>query len=272
MFFSNFQRCTLLLLIALTTTFSQQVNDPNNMVTNGGFDAGEQDVVYKLIHGAAGGFTIVDGQLVCEAKSGIIYDCQLWKMPLNIENGKTYFISFDAKADADREFEFSIERVGGGYTHYGDAAGTGAKANLTTTMQTFTRTFTMASPTDAGARLTVSIGGKVSTVTFDNFIIIDKSKITAIRANSMNAAVAGNSLRIDTDLTGLSFHVSNPAHFGFRIYSPSGRVVANSAGFSPRYASQSHIDYRSLGVASGMYVAHVFDGAQRYSTSFFVIP
>jgi hypothetical protein len=271
MFFSNFSRSFIILLIASVAVFSQPGN-PADLITNGGFNDGEQDVIYKLIHGAQGGSKIVDGQLVCEAKTGGIYDCQIWKMPLNIENGVTYVVSFDAKADAARSFEFSVEKVGGGYTHYADDPATGAKANLTTTMQTFTRTFKMNAPTDNGARLTVSIGGIASTVTFDNFSIIDKTKMTAIQPQFLIPVKSGISQTIEADSRGISFHISNPAHFQFRICSPSGRLVAGSNSVNSGSASRYRIEFPSLGVSSGTYIVQAVDGKERYSKILSVMP
>jgi hypothetical protein len=261
----------LFLLIALTTAFSQQVSDPNNLFTDGGFNTAQSDIVYKPItsHGAGGTSKIVDGQLVCEItiQKGL-YDNQIWRTDLTIEKGVTYFLSFDAKADKERTFQFSIESQ----TNYKAYAGPNPIEKLTTTMQTFTRTFTMNDATDSKVRLSVSIGETISTVTVDNFILIDKSKITAICPRIANRTESANSLRIVTDLTGLSFRISNPANCGFRIFSPSGRVVANSASLNQGSASQYRIDYRSLGISAGTYVAQVFDGNQQYSQIVAVMP
>jgi hypothetical protein len=284
MVFTKFSRCAIVLASLSTLAFSASpslVTDPNNLVTNGGFDAGkEMDVVYKPItsHGAQGTGSIVDGQLVCTVVSnGNIYDHQIWRQGMTLQSGVTYFMSFDAKADAARGFEFAIDHYGHddgtGYAHYSDDPTTGAKGNLTTTMQTFSRKFTMPAKTDPLGRFVISIGGVNSTVTFDNFILIDTTKMpTAIRHQAESRTEAKNSLKIGTDPQGLSFCFSNLAQCGYQIYLLSGKLVASSSFSNQSSKSQYHIDYQSLGIPAGKYVAQAIDGNQRYSKIFSVVP
>jgi hypothetical protein len=285
MIFTKFSRCAIVLASFSTLTFSQLalVTDPNNLVTNGGFDPGkEQDVVFKPItsHGAQGSSSIVDGQLVCVVVADAdLYNHQIWRPNFALQSGVTYFMSFDAKANIERKFEFAIDHYGHddgtGYAHYSDDPTTGAKGTLTTTMQTFSRTFTMPAKNDPLGRFVISIGAISSTVTFDNFILIDTTKIPKTAAffpQIVSLAEAGNSLKIGTDPRGITFHFSNAAHCGYQIYQPSGKLVAGSALSNQGSASQYRIDYQSLGIASGKYVAQAIDGNQRYSKIFSVMP
>jgi hypothetical protein len=277
MFYTNFLRCVIVVISFSTLAFPQLYKDPNNLIKNGGFDEGATGWKSMISHNATGKSSVVDGQMTCTAlTNGIVankefYDNQLIQENLTIVNGVTYFVSMDVKADVDREFQFGIENQNDeGQTQYGTVEGINPRQKLTTTMQTFTRTFTMTKPTATQVRLSISFGLTVpSTVTFDNMCIIDKSKMTAIR--SAIRAESGN-LRIASDSRGLSFRISDPAHFGFQIYSASGKVVANSAFVNLGSSSHYRLDYRSLGISSGSYIARTVDGDQQYSTIFSILP
>jgi hypothetical protein len=274
----NLSRCALVVSSVAAIAFSQAVKDPNNLITDGGFNTDKPDIIYMVNHGAAGGpGKVVDGEFVCPViPTGNIYDNQITRNDIKYENGVTYFMSFDAKADIARPFEFCADHYGhddgGQYPHYSDDPVTGAKANLTTTMQTFTRTFTMTAATDTKGRFILSIGATASTVTVDNFILIDKSKITAIRPQIVSPTEARNAVRIVADARGIAFRFTDVTHCGYQIYSLSGKLVAGSGSINQGSDAHYRVDYRSMGIAAGKYVAQALDGNQRYSTIVSVMP
>jgi hypothetical protein len=276
MFFLNISRYALV-VASLSALAVSQVSDPNNLIQNGDFAGGATSWTVQGVHGAGCTGKVVDGAMVCEVAGnpGGEYDCQLLQQALTIVKGVTYIITYDIKAAAPRgQMQSAIELQVKPHTQFACGTDPNPKDNpqhdLTTTMQTFSREFTMMAETNTTLRLCFSFGGVLSTLTFDNISIIDKSKITAVRPRLAQSTEGTNALRVIADPTGLSFNVSDPTHFGFRIFSPSGRVVASSN--SSNYVAAYHIDYRSLGISSGTYVAQAFDGTQQYSTIFSVIP
>jgi hypothetical protein len=264
-------------------TFLKAAPNPNELITNGNFTNGETGWEYWNHHDGAGKATIVDGQLVYEVTK--LGTSSYWDVQVNsnvnnfftLTNGTTYFLTFDAKCKTvidDTMLLFAIEagELGAG-GHRGETAydpNGVIPVKLTTTMQTFTSTFTMAKPTTKTARLTFNVGGTLNTITFDNISLMDKSKITAVRPIAMNPGLS--ELSIDADSRGVTFNIADPANFQFRIYSPTGRIVAGSSSLSQSYSSQYRIDYRTLGISSGMYVAQALSGNQRYSKTLSVMP
>jgi hypothetical protein len=258
--------------------FSLSPDDPNNLIKNGGFDKDTVDTwVIYCHHGAAGNGGVVNGELVFHVTTaGAYYDAQAFTTAKNwasLENGKEYFLSFDAKSDVARTLIFAVED-GVNYNPAEYNANGGAKnpINITTTMQTFTSTFTMEKPSATNARIVFNSGASVSTLTFDNVVLIEKSKIVAIRPQLTINAESNIPSWIDADSKGLCFHSADPANFGYRIYSLSGKQVVNSGTFSQGSAARYRIDFRSLGISSGRYVAQAVEGNQIYSKIFSVMP
>jgi hypothetical protein len=274
MFLANFSRCVIVLASAATFSFSQSASDPNNILKNGTFDTDLTGWVYQPIHNTTGKGSVVDGQMVCEITTGgqFFYDVQFLQNDVTITKDVTYFLSFDAKAAANRTIVVNVESMGHGEQQYlKDVDGKNSTCNLTTTMQTFTFTFTMTAPTNSAIRLNFNVGLYTQTVYLDNILLVDKSKMTAVRPQSDFRAESGNS-RISADSRGLSFSVSDPAHFGYQIYSASGRLVADYASLNQGSAAQYRINYQSLGITPGMYIVRAIDGNQRYSKIVSMMP
>jgi hypothetical protein len=272
MAFVNLSRYVVIMISVSALVFSAPASNPNDLIANGTFDDGLTDWDWEPIHGAKATATVVDGQLVCDVTAlagSIFWEVQMRQLKLNIEKGVTYVFSFDAKAEPERSLIFGLER-NDGHLAYDPDAGEAHPAKLTSTMQTFTSTFTMVEATDATARLTFSMGEKVSKITIDNVSLIDKTKITAIHPNYLVPVGSSLSRMIEADSRGISFRVSDPAHFQFQICSPSGRLVAGSNSFGN--ASRYRIEFPSLGISSGTYVVQAVDGKERYSRTLFVMP
>jgi hypothetical protein len=166
----------------VTAVFPATAAAPKNLIANGGFDDGMTGWNFCAIHGATGKSSIVEGQLVCEIiNPGGAYDIQLFQKDLTIEKGVTYVIFYDIKSNVARTLQSAVELQVGPYTQYACGAPVdfdcNPQHNVTTTMQTFTREFTMAAETITQIRLNFNFGGVASTVTFDNISIVDKASI-----------------------------------------------------------------------------------------------
>lgn len=95
---------------------------------------------------------------------GATYAVQLIQKPIPIEMGKSYKISVDARASANRNIEVKTSQGGeGGWTDYG-------KGNMavTTETKTYSYTFRMLSNTHHTARLEINLGGSTGSVWIDN--------------------------------------------------------------------------------------------------------
>jgi hypothetical protein len=273
MFSANLQRSVIVIASFAVFAFLQAATNPADLITNGGFDDGLTGWDWVPSHNVAkANGTAVNGQLVCEViNTGVFWEIQLRQLNLPIEKGVTYVLMFDAKSEPERTMIFGVER-NDGHLSYDPNAGGQNPVKLTGTMQTFKSTFTMVEATDNKARLSFSFGEMISTITFDNISLIDSTKITAVRPQRANLIETGYSQKIAADQRGISFRFADVSHCGFQIYSLSGKVIVGSGSLNQGSASQYRVDYRSLGIASGKYVAQALDGDQRYSRIFAVMP
>jgi hypothetical protein len=285
MFFSNVARSVLVLISVSTLVFSQLYKDPNNLIKNGGFEDGATGWKDEINHGAAGSSSVVNGQMVCKVTTiGIkafeglpvgVYDNQILQQNLTLTTGATYFVSMDVMADVAMDYQFAFESQNDeAGTQYALVDGKNPRHTLSSTMQTFTRVFKMTKPTSNQIRISISFGGTLATVTIDNVCCIDSTKvpIVGIRPQIVSPTEARNAMRIAADPRGISFLFSDAVHHGYQIYSLSGKVIANSTTFNQGSTSQYRIDYRSLGLASGKYVAQAIDGNQQFSQIVSVMP
>jgi hypothetical protein len=284
--FLNFQRSMSILTSVAAVSFLQAAPNPDNLIKNGTFDKDFAGWIYSPTHGSAPKGSVVDGRMVCEITklgNGVqvngqtvrTYDVQFYQIDLSLQQGKTYILSFEAKSDSlDRALQIAVENQGnpGQLQYCVDAAGKNYIEKLTTTMQTFIKIFKMTKSTDNAVRLNFNFGDATPTVYFDNIILIDSTKATALRPRWTSIAESRNSPWIAADSRGLSFSFSDPVNCGFKIYSLSGKVVASTGSFSQGSAVQYRVDYRSLGIPSGRYVAQAFNGHQRSSKIFSVMP
>ena len=94
-----------------------------------------------------------------------MWHVQLSQLGLSIEQGKTYELTFDAKVvEAARNIYAIVEENGGDYTAYNS----NYDVSLSTSMQTYTLTFTMTESTDNNAALCFGMGINYYDVIIDN--------------------------------------------------------------------------------------------------------
>ncbi len=98
------------------------------------------------------------------------WDAGIINGPVNIELTRSYTLTFRAKAEADRTVDVKVGQPAAPFTSY-----LFETVNLTTVMQTFTYTFTMANPSDPNATLDFLIGGNASSIYFDYVSLEDNN-------------------------------------------------------------------------------------------------
>ncbi|OPH46570.1 hypothetical protein BC351_13815 [Paenibacillus ferrarius] len=99
-----------------------------------------------------------------------LYSIQLTQMPLMLEQGKAYKVTYDAKADAPRSIMSKVSQYQGSWTPYsGEVTG-----QLTDQWQTYEYSFNMKSKTDNNTRFEFNLG-KTSTanVYFTNVRVVE---------------------------------------------------------------------------------------------------
>lgn len=156
----------------------QVLPDPGNPTSpaNGDFSAGMNNWATSAWGGGIGSSAVTGGELHTTISSG---GPDTWNVQvnytggINLEAGRTYRLSFDARADAPRGIEAYVaegsDRDGDGY---GSIYTQSMDYSLGTTMQTFHRDFAM-TETDRAADLRFMLGGSTTGVYLDNVTVTD---------------------------------------------------------------------------------------------------
>lgn len=137
--------------------FAQQTTTPptSNKLVNGDFSNGANSWNLGVYGGSASG-SVAGGEYVTTIKKA---GTQAWHVQFTqggiaLEQGKTYTLSFKARAASNRTVEANIGMSASPYASYMG----GFQVALTTTARTFTKTFTMTQPTTASARVEFNSG------------------------------------------------------------------------------------------------------------------
>jgi len=110
-------------------------------------------------------FNVINDELVVDISSGgeNEWDIQLVQGGLAIERDFEYTVSFDARAEANRNIVVSVGEDGGDYTFYG-----GNTFSLSTEMTRYEFNFIMGEDSDINARLQFNMGKDINDIYIDN--------------------------------------------------------------------------------------------------------
>lgn len=158
----------------VTATFELTPQGPpqgtgSNLVRNGDFTSGSTNWSLAVNCGAATGTAEAGAYVVRVSDAGSAGYClQFRQTGMNLEAGKTYQFSFDAKAESPRSVIGYVGQDGSPYTNYLLGTTGDWSVSATTTSQTFTKSFTMTSADPTG-RVDINLGGAgTGAVTLDN--------------------------------------------------------------------------------------------------------
>jgi hypothetical protein len=140
----------------------------SELIKNGDFAHGDTSWELKMHSDGAATGSVINGEYVIAIDGGSAdWVIQFRQHALTIEKGKTYDISYDAYAMANRTFKSYISA---GYEPYANFSPK-QSPDLTTAKKRFTSRFTMQSPTDATARMLFDLGTSNIAVVLDNISI-----------------------------------------------------------------------------------------------------
>lgn len=105
------------------------------------------------------------------------YSIQLTQMPLMLEKGKAYKVTFDAKADAARPLMSKLTEFGGGWTAYSKEQ----NFQLTPDWQSFEYTFNMDQATDNNVRFEFNLGLNDIAAYFANVRVVETAPLPVVR-------------------------------------------------------------------------------------------
>lgn len=140
-----------------------------NLVRGGDFSSGAADWSLSVNCGAATGAVESGAYVVRVTDAGSAGYClQLRQTGMNLEAGKTYVFSFDAKTESPRSVIGYVGQDGSPYTNYLLGTTGDWSVSATTTSQTFSKSFTMTA-SDPTGRIDINLGGAgTGAVTLDN--------------------------------------------------------------------------------------------------------
>lgn len=213
-----------------STAVNIKVGDPVvNMVSNGEFDNGTTDWTLQLNNSTTGTMTVAtDANMsgtnslrICPTSAGDAdWNVQV-SQTVGIESGKTYEISYLAKADAARTITTAIQEAADPYTIY-----LGEQVNLTTTSQLFTHTYT-ATNTDATALIKFFLGANTACVNIDNVVMKDASFTTGL-GESEEAALSQVAIYPNPFHSELTIEAKGS--FSYSIMNQLGQVIGTGKG------------------------------------------
>lgn len=197
-------------------------NPLTNLVANGEFDSSTDNWTLQLNNSTTGTMTVAtDANMsgtnalrICPTSAGNAdWNVQV-SQPIGIQLGKSYTISYSAKADATRPMTTIVQQGGGRYKTY-----LGAPVSLTTISQPFTHTF-VSDTTDASALIKFFVGNNTTCVTIDN-VVVNSLTVTGIET----IGAIAEPVLVYPNPFGSNLTVVAKGRFTFQIINQLGQVV-----------------------------------------------
>jgi Carbohydrate binding domain/Cellulase (glycosyl hydrolase family 5)/Divergent InlB B-repeat domain len=238
------------------------------LVTNGDFSKGMTGWEFAAFTPAVGTGVVEDGEFIATmtTKGTEGWYGQFKTVTLDISKGKSYIVSFKAKADEPFNLSTNIGLNADPWTTYSGYQ----KFDLSTEMKTYTYEFTMGEVDDRKARMVFDLGLLSGKIYFDDISVkpIDngspvKRMVVSQTAKTMNVRLVGNGV--------IAVTIPRVAIGVFELISVSGKSIAR---LNPaRYSAGTHeLVFKSANVSNGMYlVRFVSDGMHSVSQPLSVI-
>ncbi|MBN2504538.1 MAG: carbohydrate binding domain-containing protein, partial [Bacilli bacterium] len=160
----------------------------DEMVPNGDFSLGFAIWTTTMgLEGGWGDFSVVDGELKVDVTSvsGGLWEPRLENRGITFENGKTYLVTFEARAVAPRSIHLQVGEILPSAPWFDNfKEGQTEIFDLTTTMESYSFKFTMIEPTNENGSLMFEFGtveGEIgienllTTVYLDNVVIVEST-------------------------------------------------------------------------------------------------
>lgn len=152
---------------------------------------------FLLNEGGAGSIAVVDDAVKGKAAKvsianagGQLYSIQLTQMPMYIQKGKRYKVTFDAKADASRTIMAKVNQYQKSWKVYsGEQTFT-----LSTAWQPYAYTFDMRESTDNNARFEFNLGLDTNAVSIANVKLIEVGDAPPLNPTTERAALPDGNL------------------------------------------------------------------------------
>lgn len=183
--FLSFLCLNLILGLLVLSLHPTQVEAATNLVSNSSFETGGSGMTpwdFSVTSPASATLTqdtttSTDGsdsaQVDITTANAASYFVQLRQFNISVAAGKTYTVSFDAKASSNRTITMTMQQSSSPFAEYGHA-----NQNLTTSWATYTSQFTMGI-TDSNAAIEFSVANDTGDVWFDNVSVVEDSSVVS---------------------------------------------------------------------------------------------
>lgn len=238
--------------LSITAAFTN--NGPSvgaELVANGDFSAGEEGWAFWAGEGAEGTFSVVNGEaaITMTTAGDEGWKGQIKFVGIDISQGKTYLVSFKARASEPYELQTNVGLNEEPWTTY-----SGYKTfTVGTEMDSFSFEFTMSLADDRNSRIVFDVG------TFAGNLYLDDVSIKTLGGSSIERGITAKRAPAIKPITVLSrgsgkFTITTASNISgtFELLDISGKCVAR---LNPgRYSAGSHnLSFNTSNLSSGAF-------------------
>ncbi|MFP4165304.1 MAG: carbohydrate binding domain-containing protein, partial [Chitinispirillaceae bacterium] len=140
---------------SICATFVEQGTQGEELIVNGSFE-NEDENWHLGVYDAEAEGSVVDEEYetAIDQAGSEHWNVQFTQGGITLEQGKSYCLTFRARAVANRSVVVNVGQNGGAYTSYSELQ----EVQLSTTMKSHSITFDMTEPTDSNARVEFNSG------------------------------------------------------------------------------------------------------------------
>ena len=224
---------------------------PGELITNGDFSsaAGWNLYAHTDASAAATG-SVVNGEYAISITNGGTeeWNVQLSQSGISLEQGKSYIVSFDARAASPRDIVVNVGQTDDPWDSYG-----ADDFSLTEQMVSYSFQFTMTAATDNNARIEFNCGIESADVFIDNVSLMESDAVGAISKAVSNSSFSAPRIVSSGGYYNLGFSIAQPGSVTASVYDMRGRLV-NETEWKNLSAGTHHKSIRQTGTP-GAYIA-----------------
>lgn len=234
------------------------------LVTNGDFANSLTGWTFAAFAPAVGTASVENGIFVVNMTTAGTdgWNAQLNQATLDITKGKSYLVSFKAKADQPFALSTNVGLNADPWTTYSEYQ----KFTIGTEMKTYTYEFTMGGDTDQKARVVYDLGTLSAKIYFDDISIKPVDASNSVKKNDLHLKV-NKTIVVSMNSSGnLAVTISQAVNGSFELIDLSGKSIArlNPASYAPgTYTMKFPVN----NLSSGTYFIRVVSSSVNYVLS-----
>ncbi len=240
---------------SITAIFTT-IDGKQDLIQNGNFSSGDDSWTFNMWSGDGAG-SVVNGEyrISVNTVATNYYDIQVVQAGITLEQGKTYRLTYDAYASANRILNVNVGMPVDPWTTFLTNVDGETEVNLSTSKQTFSFDFTMESATYTDSRVEFSVGAATPSVTLDNVSLVETTPSTSA-ITARNNSVKGINIRQIGSVVNIYSPVEGNSKASLAVYDLKGNVV-HSVDIKNQSGSVRSCSFNTRGMPSGYYLFEV---------------